>query len=100
AGGLGNPSRPRSLWRRIATPPQMAVSPEDRRRNLRKAFAARLPRALKGASVLLVDDVMTTGSTADACARTLLAAGTREVSVVVLTRALGESVTDFPLRKT
>jgi ComF family protein len=99
AEGLGKPYRPRCLWRRLATPPQMTLSAEDRRRNLRDAFAARLPHPLQGACILLVDDVMTTGSTADFCARSLLAAGAREVSVVVLARALGESATDSPPRK-
>lgn len=93
---LGKPYRPRWLWRRRQTPPQATVTPEERRRNLRGAFAARIPPAVKGGLVLLVDDVMTTGSTADGCARALLAAGAREVRVAVLTRAVGESATASP----
>jgi len=53
--------------------------------NLRGALTAT--RHLKGEHVLLVDDVMTTGTTADACARVLLNAGASQVSVAVLARA-------------
>ena len=46
------------------------------------------PRASPGRRVLLVDDVMTTGATADECARVLLAAGARRIDVLTLARAL------------
>lgn len=99
ARGLGKPYRPRWLWRREHTPRQFTVTPEERRRNLRRSFAARLRPSETGPLILLVDDVMTTGSTADACARTLLAAGAREVRVAVLARALGETGSPSPPAK-
>jgi len=63
---------------------QAALSRAERRANLRGAFAAtaRIPER-----VLLVDDIMTTGSTADACASALKAAGARRVLVVTFARA-------------
>ncbi|MCH8882284.1 MAG: ComF family protein [SAR324 cluster bacterium] len=44
-------------------------------------------RAIEGRHILLVDDVMTTGATLNACARTLKAAGARRVDALVLARA-------------
>lgn len=68
----------RRLLRRVrATRPQVGLSSEARARNIRGAFAASARVA--GKRVLLVDDVLTTGSTASECARCLLAAGAREV---------------------
>jgi ComF family protein len=57
----------------------------DRRRNIRKAFAAA---AAAPPRVVLVDDVYTTGATADAAARTLRSAGACEVQVVTFARAV------------
>ena len=66
------------------TPAQSAVSPEDRRRNLKDAFVCTA--SLTGQSVLLVDDVCTTGSTVKECAKALKKAGAAHVYVVVLAR--------------
>lgn len=75
----------RRLW---PTKSQTGLSAEDRARNVRGAFAVRASRAglVKGAQILLVDDVMTTGATANACAKALIKAGAREVGVVTLAR--------------
>ncbi len=68
-----------------ATAPQMSLPREERLGNLKAAFAVR-----KGVrvpvDVVLVDDVMTTGSTLEGCAEVLAAAGTRSVSALVLGR--------------
>jgi ComF family protein len=76
------------LLRRIRdTPSQGGLSPADRRRNVRGAFAAgRRGPLVRDRSVLLVDDVWTTGATARACARVLLRAGAGPVSVFTLAR--------------
>ncbi len=67
------------------TAPQTELDEEERRRNVRDAFAVR--GAAAGLRVLLVDDVVTTGSTLRECARALRRAGARDVyaAVVALT---------------
>ena len=58
-----------------------------RRRNVRGAFRIRSSQQVAGASLLLVDDVLTTGATANACATELKAAGARRVTVLTVARA-------------
>ncbi len=68
----------RKLLRRTrATRPQVGLSGEERSRNIQNAFEASYD--VSGKRILLVDDVLTTGNTANECARTLLAAGAKEV---------------------
>ena len=74
-----------ALCRRKRTRPQAGLSHSARRRNVEGAFAVRDRGAIRGKRVLLVDDVMTTGATATACAKVLKQAGA--VSVAVLTAA-------------
>jgi ComF family protein len=62
----------------------------DRARSLEKAFRVRAPRLVGGRVALLVDDVMTTGSTADEVARALLDGAARGVKVLTLARAMNE----------
>jgi ComF family protein len=57
-----------------------------RRESVKDAFAVVRPRLVEGESVLLVDDVFTTGATASACAGALKAAGALEVSVLTVAR--------------
>ncbi|HWQ35894.1 MAG TPA: ComF family protein [Blastocatellia bacterium] len=64
------------------------MSQAARARSLRKAFRVRAPRLIADRAVLVVDDVMTTGSTAHEIADTLLEAGARSVSVLTLARAV------------
>ncbi len=75
------------LIRKKKTAPQRELNPEERLKNLREAFAvsgeygktAGIPE-----TVLLVDDIYTTGSTAEACARALRKVGVKRVFVVVI----------------
>lgn len=83
---LNLPLRPRWL-RRVRHTPKQTLPRIDRRANVRGAFAARPVPELRGRTVLLVDDVMTTGSTASEAARALRAAGASRVVVAVLARA-------------
>jgi ComF family protein len=84
---LGLPCRPRWLCRTRHTPKQTAQTPAERRTNVAGAFRARRVSALAGRSVLLVDDVMTTGSTCAEAAQALRHAGATRVVVAVLARA-------------
>ena len=59
----------------------------ERARNLAGAFEVRLPAAVAGRQVVLVDDVMTTGTTAEACARVLRRAGARRIDIYTVGRA-------------
>jgi len=69
------------------TPPQVHLPRTSRLQNVRGAFAVRSPAAIAGANVLLVDDVTTTGATADEATRVLLAAGAQSVTLAVLAKA-------------
>ncbi len=69
------------------TPPQVRLPASLRQGNVRGAFAVTSPAVVRGAHILLIDDVLTTGATANEAARTLLAAGAAEVTVAVSAKA-------------
>jgi len=69
------------------TPPQTSLSRTKRLENVRRAFALRRGEALAGANVLLVDDVTTTGATANEAARTLLRGKANRVTLGVVAKA-------------
>jgi ComF family protein len=77
----------RALVRVRDTHIQPGLSAADRRRNLRGAFAVRSPEIVAGRRVVVIDDVLTTGATADACARSLVTAGAARVDVYTAGRA-------------
>lgn len=80
------------VLRRIkATPPQGKLDRTARRRNVARAFAVASATKIEKRRVLLIDDVLTTGATADACARCLFDAGAVAVDVLVLARVPGAS---------
>jgi ComF family protein len=72
--------------RKVAdTPPQVGLSAKERIANVRKAFACT--GKVSGMDILLIDDVMTTGATVNACARQLLNSGANSINVLTLARA-------------
>lgn len=82
---LGLPIQAGLLQRSRRTPPQQGLAADQRRRNLRHAFA--LAGQVTGARVLLVDDIMTTGETVRECCRVLAQGGTEDIQVAVVGRA-------------
>jgi ComF family protein len=68
------------------TPPQTGRSAAARRRNMAGAFQATRP--LRDLDVVVVDDVLTTGATARACAKALRRAGARRVGLLTVARVI------------
>jgi len=85
---LGVPMDPFVLVRIKETPPQTQLSEEERRRNVRGAFALDPARSVDGKNILLVDDVYTSGATVNECSRALKRAGAKAVTVLTLARAV------------
>ena len=83
--GLGIRMRADVVVRTRDTAEQAGLKPRQRRRNVRGAFAA--VRALPAARIAVLDDVMTTGSTANELARVLRTAGAREIEMWAIARA-------------
>lgn len=77
----------KTLKRRIDTKPQVKLGKSERAKNVKGAFTVEGKERIKGKKVLLVDDVYTTGSTANECARMLREAKASDVSVLTLARA-------------
>ncbi len=83
---------PMALVRHRATRPQVGLTEAQRRQNVAGAFAVRPARRAEVAdrNVLLIDDVITTGATVEACTRVLRRAGARRVDVLALARVTNE----------
>jgi ComF family protein len=85
---------PHLLQRQRSTKTQVGLTHDQRRRNVAGAFSVPRGRraALQGRSVLLVDDVITTGATVEACARSLKRAGAARVDVLALALVTNEAL--------
>ena len=79
------PIRP-MVRRRRATTPQAGLTSAQRRKNVQGAFEMKSKARLDGMRVLLIDDVLTTGATASACARALKRSGAAQVSLLTVAR--------------
>jgi len=88
----GLPCMPELLQRTLYTKPQMRMSREERLKNVKHAFAVpeTMQEMLRNKIVVLIDDVVTTGATANACAKALKKAGAKEVRVLALARTVKE----------
>lgn len=87
AGRLNLRHQARLAVRRRYTQPQSGLSPAERLANVRGAFRLRKQHRLVSASVLLVDDILTTGATCNEIARLLRRAGATRVALAVAARA-------------
>ena len=85
----GLPVEVDALRRVRATPPLKGLNMRQRRRTVAGAFRASPEAELRGRTVVLIDDVLTTGSTANACARVLKRAGAKRVDLVSWARVVG-----------
>ncbi len=82
----GAPYVPELLKRVRRTPPQAGLARKERIKNVKRAFAVSPRHDVKGKTVLLVDDVLTTGATIQECSRMLKRAGAKQVFVATLAR--------------
>lgn len=82
----------RSLVRARDTAPQTTLPRTARLDNMRRAFAVSRPTRVAGKQILLVDDVLTTGTTANACAKVLRQAGAAGVTVLALARSVDQGL--------
>lgn len=80
----------RVLIRRRNTKPQKDLRPKERFRNMENAFRVRPNVDLRGARILLIDDILTTGATCSEAAKMLKEAGAAGVAVGVIARAHGD----------
>jgi len=78
------------LIKKHQTPHQTQLSGQERRSNLKQAFSLNPHGEIFGKTFLLVDDVLTTGSTVNACARLLRRGGAKRIEVFTLARSLGK----------
>ena len=88
---LGLTADPFALQRTRRPPPLKGMSASQRRRTVTGAFRVRDKAAIAGKTIVLVDDVLTTGSTAEACARSLTRAGAARVELISWARVIRAS---------
>jgi ComF family protein len=84
----GKPFEPALLRRVKATRSQVGLSREQRVQNMQGAFRAAPGASVQGRRIALVDDVLTSGATANAAARALLRAGAAQVDLIVFARVV------------
>lgn len=81
-----------NLVRTMPSDPQSTLSRKERMKNLRRAFGVRQPDRIAQTRILLIDDVFTTGTTVNECAKVLRTAGAGDIFVLTLARTVETSV--------
>jgi ComF family protein len=89
---LMRPVSTNDLIRTVATEPQTTLRRRERVRNLRHAFKIRNAQPFSGRRVLVIDDVFTTGTTVNECAKALCSAGAAAVTALTLARTIDSSL--------
>ena len=84
---LGLKYEPDALWKERETRSQVGLTVSQRRQNVHNAYRAN-PQIVERKSILIMDDVATTGSTISACTEALLSAAAQEIYVLTIARAL------------
>lgn len=84
----GFPVEKNILIKNKASSPQTSLAKNQRMNNLKNCFSVIAPEKTKGRSILLVDDVITTGTTLDSCAKKLLKCGVKKISGFTLARRI------------
>lgn len=87
AGLKGIPWADNRLVKVRNNPAQTSLDAEEREANVKGAYEVKRPEGLKGKTVLLIDDVFTTGATIRECSRVLKRAGVREVRAITVAQA-------------
>ncbi len=81
------PYIPKALIKPIATSMQSKLSKEERKQNVKHAFIAKENLNLQGKNILLIDDIYTTGATANECSKALKKVGANKVIISTVARA-------------
>jgi ComF family protein len=82
------PLRTNILRRIKATASQGHLTPKERQRNIKNAFYVKNPKAVQNKTILIIDDVFTTGLTVNTCAKILRRAGAKEIRILTVYRVL------------
>ena len=90
---IGLRYEPDALWKARETRSQVGLSVSQRRENVQNAYEANR-KVVERKSILIMDDVATTGSTISACTEVLLSAGAQDVYVLTIARALSHHSLD------
>ena len=80
------PTDYKSLIKHKSTKPQVSFTSAGRRKNIKGAFSVKFPDKIKDKRIVLIDDVYTTGSTLNECAKVLLQAGAKSVDFLTIAR--------------
>ena len=76
------------LIKKRLTPSQVNLSKKEREKNMREAFLVQRPQEVKEKNILILDDIFTTGSTVEGCARELKKAKAKNVYILTLARSI------------